>query len=181
MSALSRALAPAGPVRGGSTEEVARNQEESMRGGEVHPGDVTKPTGSRGRPPTGGSTGGHVMMGGFPDPIPAHTRYQFPSVLPRPARAAAAGFPKAGDRCRRPHSAFRFDPAHLRGQGSYVVAVLVDGELLDRATVSLTNLGQEFSRGVSGRYVLEDFPNPGESVVTEWEESLQNFVITERR
>ena len=63
----------------------------------------------------------------------------------------------------------------------YVVDVLVDGELLDRATVYLTNLGQEFLRGVSGRYVLEDFPYPGESVVVEWEEGLQNFVIVERR
>ena len=63
----------------------------------------------------------------------------------------------------------------------YVVDVLVDGELLDRATVSLTNFGQEFLRRVSGRYVLEDFPYPGESVVVEWEEGLQNFVIVERR
>ena len=63
----------------------------------------------------------------------------------------------------------------------YDVAVFVDGELFNRATVFPVNLGQEFLRGASGHYVLEDFPSPGESVVVQWEESLQNFVIIERR
>ena len=68
-----------------------------------------------------------------------------------------------------------------REEGEHIVDVLVDGELLDRATVYLTNFGTDFLRGASGRYVLEDFPDPGESVVIEWEEALQNFVIVERR
>ena len=68
-----------------------------------------------------------------------------------------------------------------RAEGEHIVDVLVDGELLDRATVYLTNFGTDFLRGKRGRYVLENFPDPGQSVVVEWEEALQNFVIVERR
>lgn len=63
--------------------------------------------------------------------------------------------------------------------GTHTVIVEVDGRELDRATVTVTTLDGEFPKGLSGRYVLENFPYPGESVVVEWEEALQNFVITE--
>ena len=67
------------------------------------------------------------------------------------------------------------------GDGTYKIFAEVDGFRLDDrgATVTVTTLDGEFPRGLSGRYVLEDFPYPGESVVVEWEQSLQNFVITE--
>ena len=63
--------------------------------------------------------------------------------------------------------------------GTHTIIADVDGQELDRATVTVTTLDGEFPKGLSGRYVLEDFPYPGESVVVEWEQSLQNFVITE--
>lgn len=63
--------------------------------------------------------------------------------------------------------------------GPHTVIADVDGRELDRATVTVTTLDGEFPKELSGRYVLEDFPYPDESVVIEWEESLQNFVITE--
>lgn len=63
---------------------------------------------------------------------------------------------------------------------THTIIAEVDGRELDRATVTVTTLDGEFPKDLSGRYVLEDFPYPGESVVIEWEESLQNFVITER-
>ncbi len=63
------------------------------------------------------------------------------------------------------------------GDGKHRVVALVDGVELGRATVTVTTLGEEFLRGAKGEYVLEDFPSPGRSVVIEWEESLQNFVI----
>ena len=69
---------------------------------------------------------------------------------------------------------------NLRGTGEHIVDVLVDGEHLARAQVTITTLDGEFPTGLSGRYVLGDFPEPGASVVIEWEESLQNFVITEK-
>ena len=67
------------------------------------------------------------------------------------------------------------------GAGTYEVFAEVDGyRLNDRgATVTVVTLGAEFLRDAAGEYVLEDFPYPGDSVVIAWEESLQNFVITE--
>lgn len=70
---------------------------------------------------------------------------------------------------------------NLLVEKEYDISARVDGEILGRARITLTHLGQEFLRGVQGRYVLENFPYPGESVVVEWEQSLQNFVIIERR
>ena len=70
------------------------------------------------------------------------------------------------------------------GDGDYTVTLHVGRtngfEELGRSRVTVTTLGEEFLRGMEGKYVLEDFPYPGESVVVEWEQSLQNFVITDR-
>ena len=66
------------------------------------------------------------------------------------------------------------------GDGDYRIDVYVDGYHSRGTTVTVTTLGAEFLRGMEGEYVLEDFPYPGESVVVEWEQSLQNFVITDR-
>ena len=67
------------------------------------------------------------------------------------------------------------------GDGDYRVAVYVDDYHYKSAEVTVTTLGEEFRRGMEGTYVLKDFPVPGQSVVVEWEQSLQNFVITEHR
>ena len=69
------------------------------------------------------------------------------------------------------------------GDGTYAVYAEVDGYRLndEGARITVTTLDGEFPRGLSGQYTLEDFPYPGESVVIEWEESLQNFVIKEHR
>ena len=69
---------------------------------------------------------------------------------------------------------------NLLGDGQYRIVVFADGDEFDSATVTVTTLGEEFVRGTAGAYVLEDFPGPGQSVVVEWEESLQNFVIVGR-
>ena len=69
--------------------------------------------------------------------------------------------------------------------GEYTVVVYVDEywaeeKELGRATITVTRLGTEFLRGASqSEYVLEDFPEEGSSVTVEWQQSLQNFVITE--
>ncbi len=65
------------------------------------------------------------------------------------------------------------------GDGEHVVRALVDGgEELGGATVVVTTLGEEFARGLSGQYRLEDFPTVGQAVTVEWQEAQQNFVIT---
>ena len=69
---------------------------------------------------------------------------------------------------------------NLLGDGAHAVVAVVDGVELDRATITVTTLGEEFPEGLEGEYILEGFPDPDTSVVLRWEESLQNFVIVER-
>ena len=69
---------------------------------------------------------------------------------------------------------------NLLGDGEHTVVAVVDGVELDRATITVTTLGEEFPEGLEGEYILEGFPDPDTSVVLRWEESLQNFVIVER-
>ena len=68
---------------------------------------------------------------------------------------------------------------NLLGDGTHTVVALVDGLELGRAQVTVSTFGEEFVRGARGRYRLPDFPWVGRSTVIEWDQSLQNFVITE--
>ena len=42
----------------------------------------------------------------------------------------------------------------------------------------VTTLGAEFLRG-GGECMVEDFPGLGQSVLLEWQQNSQNFVITD--
>lgn len=68
---------------------------------------------------------------------------------------------------------------NLLGDGEHEVVAYVDDEELGWATVRVTTLGAEFVQDVSGECSVEDFPSPGETVTLEWQQSHQNFVITE--
>ena len=68
---------------------------------------------------------------------------------------------------------------NLLGEGEHDVVAFVDGVELGRATVRVTTLGQEFLRGVEGECMVEDFPRLGQSVLLEWQQNSQNFVITD--
>ena len=68
---------------------------------------------------------------------------------------------------------------NLLRDGEHEVVAYVDGVELGRATVSVTTLGQEFLRGVTGTCAAEDFPMVGETVTLEWQQTSQNFVIAE--
>ena len=67
---------------------------------------------------------------------------------------------------------------NLLDDGVHTVRALADGEEFGRATFTVTTLGAEFLRGVEGEAVVTDFPSPGETVRLRWQESNQNFVIT---
>ena len=67
------------------------------------------------------------------------------------------------------------------GDGRHTVVVYVDGEELDRATVTVTTLGEEFVRGVHGECSMWDFPRPGRLITLTWQEEMQNFMITDVR
>ena len=69
------------------------------------------------------------------------------------------------------------------GEGEHEVVAFVDGEELGRATVRVTTVGEgaeeEFVRGVAGECTVEDFPSLDETVLLEWQQNSQNFVITD--
>ena len=66
------------------------------------------------------------------------------------------------------------------GAGPHTVRALIDGVEFAHTTVRVTTFGEDpFPRGWSGRFDLPDFPAAGETTVVQWEESLQNFVITD--
>ena len=67
---------------------------------------------------------------------------------------------------------------NLLGDGEHEVVAYVDDVELGRATVRVTTLGYEFLRGVEGECVVDDFPRLGQSVLLEWQQNSQNFVIT---
>ena len=62
--------------------------------------------------------------------------------------------------------------------GAHTVVAWVDEVELDRATVTVTTLGEEFLRDAEGACEVEDFPLPGETVTLAWQQNKQNFVIT---
>lgn len=67
----------------------------------------------------------------------------------------------------------------LLGEGEYTVVALVDGEELGRAVVRVTTLGEEGMTGVAGECTMGDFPRPDETVMLEWQQNRQNFVVTD--
>ena len=72
---------------------------------------------------------------------------------------------------------------NLLSDGEHEVVAFVDGIELGRATVRVTTVGEgaeeEFLRGAEGECVVEDFPRLGQSVLLEWQQNSQNFVVTE--
>ena len=72
---------------------------------------------------------------------------------------------------------------NLLGDGEHMVTALVDGITLGRAMVRVTTVGegaqQEFLEGAMGECVAHDFPYMGQSTRLEWQQTGQNFVITD--
>ena len=61
--------------------------------------------------------------------------------------------------------------------GEHTVVAFVDGVELDRATVTVTTLGDEFVRDVTGTCEVADFPSLDETVTLMWQQTSQNFVV----
>ena len=68
---------------------------------------------------------------------------------------------------------------NLLGEGEHEVVAVVDGVELDRATVTVTTLGAEFLREVTGTCTAADFPTGDETVTLAWQQTQQNFVIVD--
>ena len=68
---------------------------------------------------------------------------------------------------------------NLLSDGEHEVVALVDGVELDRATVTVTTLGTEFLRDVTGTCTAADFPTMDETVTLVWQQTQQSFVIVD--
>ena len=67
---------------------------------------------------------------------------------------------------------------NLLGAGSHHVVAYADGVEFARVDVTVTTLGAEFRRGLSGREIVTDFPEVGTDIRIHWQEAQQNFVIS---
>ena len=65
------------------------------------------------------------------------------------------------------------------GAGKHVVRALADGVEFARTTVQVTTLGIDFLKDVRRTVIVPDFPYPGDTTTLRWEESRQNFLITD--
>ena len=63
------------------------------------------------------------------------------------------------------------------------MVALVDEEELGRAVVRVTTVGtgdeEEFLRDVAGECTVADFPMDGQTTTLVWQQTSQNFVITD--
>jgi parallel beta-helix repeat protein len=64
------------------------------------------------------------------------------------------------------------------GDGSHTVRALADGVEFGRSTVTVVTLGEEFLTGAHEDFTLKDFPVSGQEIKLQWQESMQNFVIS---
>jgi LmbE family N-acetylglucosaminyl deacetylase len=65
------------------------------------------------------------------------------------------------------------------GDGAHTVRALADGIEFGRATITVTTLGTDFLRGKSADVQVFDFPQAGADLSLVWQESMQNFAITQ--
>ena len=65
------------------------------------------------------------------------------------------------------------------GAGEHTIRALADGVEFARTTVRVTTLGVAFLEDVQRTVIVPDFPHPGDTTTLRWEESRQNFLITD--
>jgi len=63
------------------------------------------------------------------------------------------------------------------GDGSHNLRAFADGVEFANVDFTVTTLGVEYLQGVSGEFVLSNFPSTGNDIAVRWSESHQNFVI----
>ncbi|MGE0820691.1 MAG: hypothetical protein AB7G75_02040 [Candidatus Binatia bacterium] len=63
--------------------------------------------------------------------------------------------------------------------GTHTLRALKDGVEFARSSFVVTTLGLgSFAQGLSGGFIVSNFPEPDRNTRVQWQESLQNFVIT---
>ena len=66
---------------------------------------------------------------------------------------------------------------NLLEAGQHTVSARADGQEFAQATVTVTTFGKDRLPGVSGEFVVADFPAAGEQTTLAWQEAVQNFVV----
>ena len=62
--------------------------------------------------------------------------------------------------------------------GTHTAKLLVNGQVVDQSKFTVTKIGRGFVRNVQKTVEVPNFPRSGKKTTLEWQESLQNFVIT---
>lgn len=65
------------------------------------------------------------------------------------------------------------------GDGPHTVQVLADGAEVGHSFITVVTLGGEFLTGAREDFTIKDFPTSGKEIKLQWQESQQNFVISE--
>ena len=73
---------------------------------------------------------------------------------------------------------------NLLDEGTYTIRAYADGlatqQIGQEATFEVVHLtDEEFPRGLKGECRADDFPEMGDKTILEWEQSIQNFVISD--
>ena len=63
------------------------------------------------------------------------------------------------------------------GDGEHTAVAYDNGEKFAESTFTVTTPGTDFLTGASKEITVEDFPNPGDTTVLEWNEGTQHFEI----
>jgi len=66
----------------------------------------------------------------------------------------------------------------LLGNGTHRMQTFVNGQQIGDAQFDVVAIGSGFETGLSGEYVLAEFPHPGQRVRITWSEADQNFIVT---
>ncbi len=65
------------------------------------------------------------------------------------------------------------------GDGEHTVVAYDNGEEFAESTFTVTTPGAEFLTGASKQVTVDDFPNPGDTTVLEWNQGTQHFEIVD--
>ena len=65
------------------------------------------------------------------------------------------------------------------GDGEHTAVAYDDGVQFAESTFTVTTPGTDFLKGASKQITVEDFPNPGDTTVLEWNQGTQHFEIVD--
>jgi hypothetical protein len=137
----------------------------------IYPSD-TGPTSTLENPPQGGTVSGISLISGWKCTTGTLTF----TIDNGPPGTLVYGSSRGDTPCNNPNNGFvALWNWNLVGAGQHTIRVFDNGAQFAEATFTVATCGTEFLSGARGTCVLPNFV--GFTVVTQWQESLQNFAI----